>query len=331
MALAGVGMLAGTGMFVGTGLLTDYKPSPSEPARPARVVRIGTLVAGAFGTPLAEPFRRTLRELGYDSSVIESRFSEPRDDRFPMLAAELVGLPVDVLVATTTRAAQAARGVTTTIPIVFIAVGDPVGQGFVASLAHPGGNMTGLTSISLQLNGKRLELMKEAFPGIARVAVLFDVHDVDSATELRLLRDAATALGLRLQPIAIVADEDYDDVHESVASGRADAMLVLGGFAMSNYAASRLLAMAQRTRLPTMYSSPKLVEWGGLMAYGPSFNDLARRAAIYVDQILRGANPAELPVQRPSRFDFSINLNAAKALGLTLPQPIVAQATGVYQ
>ena len=306
--------LAGTCVLAGCGLL------PSDVPQPPRVRRIGTLVAGTFGTPIADPFRRTLRELGYDSSAIESRFAEPRDERFPALAAELVGLPVDVLVATSTRSAQAARGVTSTVPIVFIAVGDPVGQGFVASLAHPGGNMTGLTSVSPQLNGKRLELLREAFPDISRVAVVFDVHDADSASELTSLRASAPALGLHLQPIAVIADEDYDRVAETMVSGRADAMLALGGAAMSNYTASRLIALSQRIRLPTMFTSRKMVEMGGLMAYGPDFNDQARRAAIYVDRILRGAKPADLPVERPSRFDFAINLNAARTLGRTLPQ-----------
>jgi len=317
--------IAGTCVLAGCGLL------PSDVPQPARVRRIGTLVAGATGTPIADPFRRTLRELGYDSSVIEARFAEPRDERFPMLAAELVSIPVDVIVTTTTRTAQAARGVTSTAPIVFIAVGDPVGQGFVASLAHPGGNMTGLTSISPRLNGKRLELLREAFPDISRVAVVFDVHDADSASELKSLRASAPALGLHLQPIATVIDEDYDGVAETMKSGRADALLALGGFAVSNYVASRLLAVAHSARVPAMFSAPKLAEMGGLMAYGPSFDDQARRAAIYVDRILRGAKPADLPVEQPSRFDFAINLNAARTLGRTLPQSILAQATQVIQ
>jgi putative ABC transport system substrate-binding protein len=317
--------LASTGVLTGCGLL------PSNAARPTRAIRIGTLVAGASGTSIVDPFRRTLRELGYDSSVYEPRFAEPRDERFPALAAELVAIPVDVLVATTTRTAQAARGVTSTIPIVFMAVGDPVGQGFVASLAHPGGNMTGLTSISPQLNGKRLELMKEAFPSISRVAVVFDVHDADSATELKALRAAATPLGLHLLPVAIVVDEDYDGVAETIVSDRLDAVLALGGFAMSNYTTSRLLALSQRSRLPTMFASRKLAELGGLMAYGPNADELAHRTATYVDRILKGASPSELPVEQPSRFDFAINLKTAQALGLALPQSILAQATEVVQ
>jgi putative ABC transport system substrate-binding protein len=292
------------------------------------------LIAGAPGTggPY-EPFRLRLTQLGYDRGklAVELRNAEPREERFPAQAAELIGLPVDLLIATTTRTAQAARGVTATLPIVFMAVGDPVGQGFVASLARPGGNMTGLTSISPQLNAKRLDLLKEAFPTTSRIAVVFDVHDADAPTELNALRAAAVTLGLHLQPFAVVADDDYESLEESIASSRADAMVALGGFSMSNYAASRLLALSQRSRLPTIFASRRMAEVGGLMAYGPDFKDLAERTAIYVDKILRGAKPVDLPVEQPSRFDFAINLTTARSLGLALPQSILAQASELVQ
>jgi putative ABC transport system substrate-binding protein len=317
-----------SGLALALGLLVA--PLAVE-AQPVRVPRIGILRSGAPPDPFVEAFRQGLRELGYSegqSIVIEYRWAEGRDERVPGLAADLVQLGVDVIVAGGSQALIAKRA-TTTIPIVMPVANDPVAAGLVASLARPGGNVTGLAFLSEDLPGKWLELLKEALPGVSRVAVLW--NPPTEAGQLRVSDVAARSLGVRLQALKVERGDDLGRAFAEAKRGRAEALFVLSSPFFYAHR-TRLVELAARHRLPTMYHQQEFVVGsGGLMSYGPNLRDLFRRAATYVDKILKGARPADLPVEQPTKFELIVNLKTARALGLTIPPTVLARADQVIE
>jgi putative tryptophan/tyrosine transport system substrate-binding protein len=301
-----------------------------EAQQPKKVPRIGILHGASASSVAArtEAFRQGLRELGYvegKNIVIEWRYAEGKADRLPGLAAELVGLKVDIIVTTGPIVTRAAKETTSTIPIVMTNEGDPVGTGFVASLARPGGNITGLSSLAPELGGKRLELLKEIIPQLSRVAVFGTSTLPDNAQRLREVELAATAFGVKLQYLDVLGPKDIETAFRAASKGRADAVLLLASSVFTSQR-TQVADLAVKYRLPATYNRPEYVEDGGLMTYGPSINDLFRRAATYVDKILKGAKPADLPVEQPTKFELVINLKTAKALGLTIPQTLLLRA-----
>jgi putative ABC transport system substrate-binding protein len=311
-------------------------PRAAEAQQAAKVPRIGYLALNPTANPhLHEAFRQGLRDLGYVEGrnvVIEYRDAEGKPERLPALAAELVALKVDVLVAQPTVTALAAKRATRTIPIVF-PVAEPVTSGLVTSLARPGGNITGLSSLAPEMGGKALELLKQAVPGVIRVAVLWDPGAFPDGTTKELRKEvegAARALGVRLQFIEARGPEDFDRAFSEVTRARAGALTVLGG-SMFFSQRRRLVDLAAKNGLPVVYPARESVEAGGLMAYGPSVPDLFRRAATYVDRILKGAKPGDLPVEQPTQFELVINLKTAKALGLTIPPSLLQRADQVIE
>jgi ABC-type uncharacterized transport system substrate-binding protein len=308
---------------------------PTEAQQPTKVPRIGFLTAASISSVAArtEAFRQGLRELGYvegKNIVIEFRYAEEKLDRVPALAAELVRLKVDVIVtggATNTRAAKEA---TNSIPIVMANDPDPVINGFVASLARPGGNITGLSTLSPELSGKQLELLKEIIPNLSRVAVLGTSTRPGTAQGLRETELAAGALRVRLQYLDVVSAKDIETAFGEASKGHADAVLVLGSPVL-NSQRKQILDLAVKSRLPATYSRPEYVEEGGLMTYGVSISDLFRRSATYVDKILKGRKPADLSVEQPKKFEFVINLKAAKQIGLTIPPNVLVRADKVIK
>ncbi len=307
----------------------------AEAQQPARIPRIGILVAASasFNLPRVEAFRQRLRELGYvegKNIVIEYRYAEGKLDRLPDLVAELVQLKVDVIVTAGGTATLAAKKAGVTMPIVFGNVGDPVGTGIVSSLARPGGNITGLSMMAPDLDGKRLELLKEAFPKIARVAFLWVPVDSRGNLALTEMEAAAKALGLKLQSLEVRVLEDFDGAFARAKRDGAQALITFPS-ALVNTAQRQLLDFAAKNRLPAMYPYSEFVEAGGLMSYAPNIADLFRRAATFVDKILKGAKPADLAVEQPTKFEFVINLKAAKQIGLTIPPKVLAQADKVIK
>jgi ABC-type uncharacterized transport system substrate-binding protein len=302
----------------------------------AKVPRIGWLGAYRAAAPhLQEAFRQGLRDLGYVEGrnlVIEYRDAEGKYDRLPALAAELVALKVDVIVAPTTPAALAAKQATRTLPIVCVA-GDPVGSGLVTSLARPGGNVTGLSSLAPELVGKCLEQLTQAVPGVSRVAVLWQPGAFGERMEKDMLKAAhvaARALGARLQFVEARGPENFDRAFSDMIRARAGASTVLPS-TMFIIERRRLVDLAAKNRLPALYSAREFVDAGGLMAYGANFADSYRRAATYVDKILKGAKPGDLPIEQPTKFELVINLKTAKALGLTIPPSLLGQADEVIR
>jgi len=327
--------------FIGTlagGLLAA--PLAAEAQQAAKVTRIGYLSPNLAASPhLPEAFRQGLRDLGYVEGrnvVIEYRDAEGKPERLPALAAELVALKVDVIVApASTLAALTAMQATKTIPIVFAGVGDPVTSGLVTSLARPGGNVTGLTGLGPELVGKRLELLTQAVPGVSRVAVLSRPGALGERTDKDMLKGvegAGRALGVRLQFVEARGrgPEDFDRAFSDMTRARASALTVLPS-AMFFNERRRLVDLAAKNRLPAVYPLREFVDAGGLMSYGPNFADLFRRAATYVDKILKGAKPGDLPVEQPTKFELVINLKTAKALGLTIPQSLLGRADQVIE
>jgi putative ABC transport system substrate-binding protein len=313
-------------------------PLAGEAQQAAKVPRIGYLTGSLAGDPhLPEAFRQGLRDLGYVEGrnvVIEYRDAEGRLERLPALAAELVALKVDVIVAAGgTLAALAAKQATRTLPIVFIAVGAPVTSGLVTSLARPGGNVTGLSLLFPELVGKWLEELKQAVPGVSRVAVLWQPGNVPERTEKDMLKEAevaARALGVRLQFVEARGPADFDRAFSEMTRARAGALTVRPS-SLFFIERRRLVDLAAKNRLPAVYPSREFVDAGGLMAYGPNIADVFRRAATYVDKILKGAKPADLPVEQPTKFELVINLKTAKAFGLTIPPSLRGQADQVIQ
>ena len=307
----------------------------AQAQQPTKVPRIGFLLATSLSVESAriEAFRQGLRELGYvegKNIVVEWRWAEGKFDRLPDLAAELVRLKVDVIVTGGATSTRAAKEVTTAIPIVMAQVNDPVGNGFVASLARPGGNITGLSTLNPELSGKRLELMKEIVPKLSRVAVFGDSTNPANAQSLKETELAARAFKVQLQYLDILGPKDIETAFRAASKGRADAVLVLGGPVLQSHR-TQIVELAVKSRLPATYNTPEFVEDGGFMSYGPSIPDLYRRAATYVDKILKGRTPADLPVEQPMRFEFIINLIAAKKIGLTVPPNVLVRATKVIR
>jgi putative ABC transport system substrate-binding protein len=290
------------------------------------------------GAPGVAGFNQGLRELGYTEGrniLIEYRWAEGKPERFPALAAELVALKVDVIMsAGGTLGALAAKGATTTIPIVFGAAGNPVADGLVTSLARPGGNVTGLSTLTTELVGKSQELLKQVVPGVIQVALLFKPDSMPDGAKEVMLKEAdisARALGLQLQVVEAQGQADFDRAFSDMTAKAAGGLAVLSTPAFEIERGQRIVDLAAKNRLPTVYSSRAYVVIGGLMSYGPSFPDLNRRAAGYVDKILKGAKPSDLPVEQPTKFELVINLKTAKTLGLTVPPTLLAQADEVIE
>jgi putative ABC transport system substrate-binding protein len=312
-------------------------PIPARAQQPKKVPLIGYLAVGGAATDStrAEGIRLALRERGHiegQNIATKYRFAEGKWERLPELAAELVRLKVDIMVVGGPRPIRAAINATKTIPIVMVGTGtDPVEEGLVKSLAHPGGNVTGLTLLSGDLGGKRLELLKEAVPKLARVAVLYDPATPVSVFEVKeVLPPAARALKLTIQPWEIRAADDFEKVFAALNKQRPDGLYVAGGPIMSANQ-KRIIGFALKSRLPSVYARKEAVEAGGLMYYGADMADSYKRVAYFVDRILKGTKPAELPVEQPMRFEFVINLKTAKQIGLTLPQWTLMKATKVIQ
>ena len=310
-------------------------PLTADAQQAKNVPRIGYLSATSPSALAgwSEAFRQGLRELGYvegKNIVVEYRYAEGKFDRLPDLAAELVRLKVDIIVSVGPAVTSRIKEATGTIPIVMCFAFDPVGSGFVASLARPGGNITGLSTLSPELGGKQLELLKEILPQFSRLAVLGDSTEPGNARSLQELERAAKAFGVTLQPIDVVSPTDIETAFRAASKGSGDAVLVLPS-PVTLLQRTQVLELAVQHRLPAIYSLPLFVQAGGLMFYGPSFPDLFRRAATYVDKILKGAKPADLPVEQPTKFDLIINLKTAKQLGITIPPIVLYQATKVIR
>jgi putative ABC transport system substrate-binding protein len=307
----------------------------SAQAQQPKTFRIGFLAAGprASVTSRIEAFRAGLRELGYvegKNLVIEERYGDAKIERVPELAAELVRLKIDVIVTGGSQATGPAKKATSTIPIVMAQDNDPVGSGFVASLAQPGGNITGLANLNSELSGKQLEVLKESFPKLRRVAILSDMSEPGSHQSVKETELAAKALGVEPHYLDIRALKDFDGALISARAKKVDALLVLPS-ALFNSHRKPLVELAAKLKLPAMYPRADYVDDGGLMTYGVDTNDLLRRAAIFVDKILKGAKPAVIPVEQPEKFDFIVNLKTAKQLGVTIPPNVLVRASRVIK
>jgi len=300
-----------------------------------KVIRLGFLAATSASAEKSriEAFRQGMRELGYvedKNIVIEWRFAEGKLDRLRDLAAELVLLKVDVIVTAGPNSTRAAKEATTIIPIVMGLDIDPVGSGIVASLARPGGNITGLSSLQPEISGKRLELLKEIVPKLSRVAVFGISTQPGNAQALKQIELAAAAFGVKLQYLDVLSPKDIESAFRSASKGRVDAVLLLASPVYISHR-KQLADLAVKSRLPAIYNRPEYVEDGGLMAYTPNVDDMFRRAAKYVDKILKGTKPADLPVEQPMKFELVINLKAAKQIGLTIPPNVLSRADKVIK
>ena len=319
---------------VGVVLLLIAAPLSADAQPVGKVPRVGVLLLSDTAQSVADAFRQGLRELGYvegQTIAIEYRWAEGEEERFPGLASELVHLKVDVIFATVAAAVRAAKHATKAIPIVTV-VNDPIAAGFVASLARPGGNITGLSMMSLEVVGKQLELLRQVVPKISRVAVLANPANPGSAPQVRQVEVVARALGMRLQPLEAHSPSEIDSAFAAMTRERAGALIVLLDPTLARpRQRERIAELAARGRLPTMYALRLHVEAGGLMAYGADIFDLYRRTAIYVDKILKGAKPGDLPIEQPTKFELVINMRAAKALGLTIPPSLLLRADHVIE
>jgi putative tryptophan/tyrosine transport system substrate-binding protein len=305
----------------------------AEAQQPKKIPRIGYLSLRSGPSGQDEAFKQGLRELGWvegQNIAIEYRWAADQTDRLPSLAEDLVRLKVDVIVAWTGPVVQAAKNATSTIPIVMWAA-DPVETGLVASLARPGGNVTGLSLILPDLAGKRLELLREVLPRLARVAFLAHAEDPSSRLFIKESQDAGQSLGLKIQPLVVKGPEEFEGAFAAMIRERAGALVVHPLFISGGGHGPRIAALAARNRLPTMSDGFQFAEAGGLMYYGPDRIALSRRDAVYVDKILKGAKPAELPVEQPMKFELVINLKTAKQIGLTIPQSVLYRADKVIK
>ena len=324
--------------IVAGGLLTA--PLAAGAQQPAKVARIGYLATGSLESPetrgILAAFRQGLRERGYmegQNIVIEYRAADGNFERGPGLALELVRLKVNLIVVGNTPMARAAQQATKTIPIVASVMGDPVGDGLVASLAHPGGNITGLTFLGPELVPKRLDLLKEALPRVSRAAVLWHPGAFSERTTQEMLRGAegaARALGVQLQLVGVRGADEFARAFSTMVKERAEALVVFPSPMLFNER-RRIVELATNRPMPSIFAAREFVELGGLLSYGASISDLSRRGATYVDKILKGANPAELPVEQPAKFELVINLKTAKALGLTIPPSLLLRADQVIE
>jgi putative ABC transport system substrate-binding protein len=302
-------------------------------AQQPKILRIGVLRAGSLPDPFLEAFRQGLRDLGYlegKNILIELRYADGKSDRLPTLAAELVRMKSDVILTADTPPIRAAMNATREIPIVMGNVADPVAAGLVANLARPGGNVTGLSALAPELDGKRLELVKETLPAATRVAWIWDPDNPALIIRLKQIQGASQALGLKLQPLEVRNPEELESAFNAAIREHAGAVMV-PAVMVSPYR-KQIVAFAEKKRLPLIYDTKDFVEQaGGLMSYGPDFSDLWRRAATYVDKILKGTKPADLPVEQPTKFEFVINLKTAKQLGLTIPPNVLTRADRVIR
>jgi putative ABC transport system substrate-binding protein len=306
----------------------------AEAQQPTKIPRIGFLSALSSSSMSArtEAFRQGLRDFGYVEGrniVIESRYAEGKLDRLPALAAELVRLKVDIIVTAGGQATRAAKEATPTIPIVMTNDPDPVGSGFVASLARPGGNITGLSTVAPELSGKRLELLREVLPKLSRVAIVGTSTQPGHAQAIKELELAAKSFNVQIQYLDVL-DKPIETAFRAAAKARADGILTLTSPILTSQR-GQLADLAVKNRIPAIYNDIQFVEAGGLIFYGVSFLDLDRRAATYVDKILKGAKPADLPVEQPTKFEFVVNLKAAKQMGLTIPPNVLARADKVIK
>src|SRR5262249_34264606 len=307
----------------------------AEAQQPAKAPRIGFLGGSSSSAISArtEAFRQGLHELGYvegKNIIIEWRYAEGKLDRLPALAAELVRLKVDVAVSAGPPVTPPMKGANDTVPIVMGFDNDPVGSRFVASLARPGGNITGLSALSPEISGKQLELLKEIVPRLSHVVVVGNSTQPGNTEALRELNVAAGALGLRLQYLDVLSPKDIENVFRDASKARANAVLMLDNPFVISYT-TEIVDLAVKSRLPTIYEQSEYVDAGGLMSYSANFLDLFRRSAAYVDKILKGTKPADLPVEQPMKFEFIINLKAAKQIGLTIPPNVLARADKVIR
>jgi putative ABC transport system substrate-binding protein len=307
----------------------------AQAQQPARISRIGILspVSESFFSARVEAFRQRLRELGYvegKNIVIEYRYTEGKRERSPDLAAELVQLKVDVIVTAGPGVTLTAKKASGTIPIVFASAADPVGTGLVSSLAQPGGNITGLSLMAPDLDGKRLELLKEAFPKVARVAFLWESGGTRGNLALTDMEAPATALGVKLLSLEVRSLDDFEDAFARAKKEHAQALITTTG-GLINTQQRRVLDFAAKNRLPAIYHYSEFVEAGGLMSYGPDNTDLWRRAADFVDKILKGTKPSDIPVEQPKKFEFIVNLKTAKQIGVTIPPNLLARADRVIR
>jgi putative ABC transport system substrate-binding protein len=321
-------------LAVATGLALGMpRPARSQAAgKPYRVGFLGNSTA-ALEANLVGPFRDGLRERGYLEGrdvVLDFRWAEGQYERLPALVAELIALGPDVIVTAGTPAALAVKGATSKIPLVMVAVGDPIGSGLVASLAHPGANRTGLVSIAPDLEGKRLELLKQVVPRLSFVAFLSNPVNPFHTTSEKQARAAAQALHLKVEFFPVRNEGEFDRAFQAIAERRPGALVMLADRVFLHNRA-RIVEFTERARLPAVYAYYELVEAGGLMSFGPSYPEMHRRAAYFVDRILKGARRAELPMEQPAKFELVINLRAARGLGLTVPQPVLLRADQVIE
>jgi putative ABC transport system substrate-binding protein len=324
-------------VFLGSvagGLLAAPLMAEAQPAgRVYRIVYLGNSSV-VLEADLVEAFRQGLRNLNYVEGrniVIEYLWAEGRNDLFPALVAEAVRLKADVILTSGTPATLAAKEGTRTIPIVIAAMGDPISAGVVPSLARPGGNITGLASMTPEIDGKRLELLKELVPGLSRIAVLWNPTNPNNAARVNHIQAEAKTLRLTLEPLVGAADsQDLDKSFATIAAARAEALVIESDRALLAHRA-QIVDFATRRRLPALYPYREFVQAGGLVSYAPSYPAMFRRAATYVDKILKGAKPAELPVEQPTEFELVINMKTAKALGLTIPQSLLLRADQVIE
>ena len=319
------------GFVVATAIMVSVHLADAQ--QPGKVARIGLLSVGFEPSPVSEAFVGGLRELGYIEGrniAIEYRHGQGRFDRLPELAAEMVRLKVDVIFARGLSAAKAAKDATRTIPIVMVG-SDPVAGGLVASLARPGGNVTGLDLTWQELSEKYLELLKEVVPGFSHVAVIWDPDAAGSSLRFTEIKGAAQTLRVRLQSLEVRgSDPDFESALKTATKGRAQGVIVVSNPVYRTHR-TRLVNLTGKSRLPAVYDDREFVDAGGLMSYGANYADLYRRAATYVDKILKGAKPADLPVERPTKFELVINLKAAKQIGLTIPQSVLYRADKVIK
>jgi len=304
----------------------------AQAQQPRKVPRIGVLSPGFPGpSPLLDAFRQGLRELGYvegQNIAVEYRFAEANPEPLPNLAGELVRLKVDVILTVNTAASQAAKNATKTIPIVFTYVADPAG--LVASLSRPGGNITGLTTLAAELSGKRLELIKETLPGISRVAYLWNSANPTATRVFKETEGASPQFGIQLEPLKVQGPDEFQNAFK-VATRKGAGVLFVWEDAVLLPHRTRILDLAAKHRIPAASQYREFAEAGGLLSYGPNLPDQFRRAAYYVDKILKGAKPADLPVEQPKKFELIINLKAAKQIGLTIPPNVLARADKVIK
>ena len=307
----------------------------AEAQQPTKIPRIGYLLGASLSasSTRTEAFRQGLRDFGYvegNNIIIEWRSAEGKFDRLPALAAELVRLKVDVIVTAGPIPTRAAKEVTSTIPIIMTQDPDPVGNGFVASLARPGGNITGLSTLAPELSGKQLELLKEIIPKLTRVAVFGTSTRAGNAQALKEIELAAGAFKVKLQYLDVLDPKDIETAFQAATKGRAEAVLVLQSAVFFSQR-TQIAELAIKSRLPAIYYTTEFVEAGGLMSYATSYTDLFRRAATYMDKILKGRTPSDLPVEQPMKFEFVVNLKAAKQIGLTIPPNVLVRADKVIR